>query len=228
MNVLVITPTYNEAKNIEKFIENIQKLDLDLLIIDDNSPDGTTDIVKKLSENFSSINLITRNSKLGLGSAYREGFKWAANNNYEYVVEMDADFSHQFSDLQKLLDQRSPNRLVIGSRYIYGGKTKGWSLYRKKLSKYANLLSRIIKKVHIRDMTSGFRVYSMKALEKSNYTDSTSDGYAFQIEMALKCLKSGVEVVEVPITFVEREFGDSKMNYQIIFEAIKYLFKENT
>ena len=131
MNVLVITPTYNEAKNIEKFIENIQKLNLDLLIIDDNSPDGTADIVKKFSSNFNSINLIVRDKKLGLGSAYRKGFKWAEENNYKYVVEMDADFSHQFSDLQNLLDQRRPNRLVIGSRYIPGGKTEGWSLYRK-------------------------------------------------------------------------------------------------
>ena len=228
MNVLVITPTYNEAKNIEKFIENIQKLNLDLLIIDDNSPDGTTDIVKKFSSNFNSINLIVRDKKLGLGSAYRKGFKWAEENNYKYVVEMDADFSHQFSDLQNLLDQRRPNRLVIGSRYIPGGKTEGWSLYRKALSKYANLFSRILKQTDIKDMTSGFRVYSINALENSNYSESKSDGYAFQIEMALKCIKSGVEVIEVPITFVERELGTSKMNYQIIIEAIKYLFKKNS
>lgn len=228
MNVLVITPTYNEAKNIEKFIENIQKLNLDLLIIDDNSPDGTADIVKKFSSNFNSINLIVRDKKLGLGSAYRKGFKWAEENNYKYVVEMDADFSHQFSDLQNLLDQRRPNRLVIGSRYIPGGKTEGWSLYRKSLSKYANLFSRILKQTDIKDMTSGFRVYSINALENSNYSQSKSDGYAFQIEMALKCINSGVEVIEVPITFVERELGTSKMNYQIIIEAIKYLFKKNS
>ena len=228
MNVLVITPTYNEAKNIEKFIENIQKLNLDLLIIDDNSPDGTADIVKKFSSNFNSINLIVRDKKLGLGSAYRKGFKWAEENNYKYVVEMDADFSHQFSDLQNLLDQRRPNRLVIGSRYITGGKTEGWSLYRKSLSKYANLFSRILKQTDIKDMTSGFRVYSINALENSNYSESKSDGYAFQIEMALKCINSGVEVIEVPITFVERELGTSKMNYQIIIEAIKYLFKKNS
>ncbi len=228
MNVLVITPTYNEAKNIEKFIENIQKLNLNLLIIDDNSPDGTADIVKKFSSNFNSINLIVRDKKLGLGSAYRKGFKWAEENNYKYVVEMDADFSHQFSDLQNLLDQRKPNRLVIGSRYIPGGKTEGWSLYRKLLSKYANLFSRILKQTDIKDMTSGFRVYSINALENSNYSESKSDGYAFQIEMALKCINSGVEVIEVPITFVERELGTSKMNYQIIIEAIKYLFKKNS
>ena len=228
MNVLVITPTYNEAKNIEKFIENIQKLNLDLLVIDDNSPDGTADIVKKFSSNFNSINLIVRDKKLGLGSAYRKGFKWAEENNYKYVVEMDADFSHQFSDLQNLLDQRKPNRLVIGSRYIPGGKTEGWSLYRKSLSKYANLFSRILKQTDIKDMTSGFRVYSINALENSNYSQSKSDGYAFQIEMALKCINSGVEVIEVPITFVERELGTSKMNYQIIIEAIKYLFKKNS
>ena len=228
MNVLVITPTYNEAKNIEKFIENIQKLNLDLLVIDDNSPDGTADIVKKFSSNFNSINLIVRDKKLGLGSAYRKGFKWAEENNYKYVVEMDADFSHQFSDLQNLLDQRKPNRLVIGSRYIPGGKTEGWSLYRKALSKYANLFSRIFKQTDIKDMTSGFRVYSINALENSNYSQSKSDGYAFQIEMALKCINSGVEVIEVPITFVERELGTSKMNYQIVIEAIKYLFKKNS
>jgi dolichol-phosphate mannosyltransferase len=228
MNVLVVTPTYNEAKNIEKFIENIQRLNLDLLIIDDNSPDGTAEIVKKFILKSRTINLITRDSKLGLGSAYREGFKWAENNNYKYVVEMDADFSHQFSDLELLLDKRRPNTLVIGSRYIPGGKTKGWSLSRKTLSKYANLFSRILKQTDVRDMTSGFRVYSMNALQKSNYSGSKSDGYTFQIEMVLKCIKAGVKVVEVPITFVERELGTSKMNYQIIFEAIKFLFKKNS
>jgi dolichol-phosphate mannosyltransferase len=226
MSILVITPTYNEVKNIEKFIESIQKINLDLLIIDDNSPDGTASVVKKFSSNFSSINLIIRDKKLGLGSAYREGFKWAENNNYKYIVEMDADFSHQFSDLQNLLDQRRPNRLVIGSRYIPGGKVIGWSLYRKTLSKYANLFSRILKQSNVKDMTSGFRVYSMNALKKSNYLKSNSDGYAFQIEMVVKCLNSDVEVVEVPITFVERELGRSKMNYIIIIEAIKYLFKK--
>jgi dolichol-phosphate mannosyltransferase len=227
MSILVITPTYNEVENIEKFIKNIQKLNLDLLIIDDNSPDGTARVVKKFSSEFSSINLIVRDEKLGLGSAYREGFKWAKNNKYEYVVEMDADFSHQFSDLQNLLDQRRSNRLVIGSRYISGGKTVGWSLYRKTLSKYANSFSRILKQSNIKDMTSGFRVYSINALERSNYSESNSDGYAFQIEMVIKCLDSDVEVVEVPITFVERELGISKMNSQIIIEAIKYLFKKN-
>ena len=227
MNVLVITPTYNEAKNIEKFIENIQKLNLDLLIIDDNSPDGTADIVKKFSSNVNSINLIIRDQKLGLGSAYREGFKWAEENNYKYVVEMDADFSHQFSDLQILLEQRRPNRLVIGSRYIPGSKIIGWSQYRKTLSKFANLLTRFLKQSNVKDMTSGFRVYSMNALKKSNYFESNLDGYAFQIEMVIKCLNSDVEVVEVPITFIERELGISKMNYLIIIEAIKYLFKKN-
>ena len=139
---------------------------------------------------------------------------------------MDADFSHQFSDLQKLLDQRRSNRLVIGSRYIPGGKIIGWSLYRKTLSKYANLFSRILKQSNVKDMTSGFRVYSMNALKKSNYSESNSDGYAFQIEMVVKCLNSDVEVLEVPITFVERELGISKMNYSIIIEATKYLFKK--
>lgn len=227
MSILVITPTYNEVKNIEKFIESIQKINLDLLIIDDNSPDGTAKVVKKFSSNFCSINLIVRDEKLGLGSAYREGFKWAENNKYKYVVEMDADFSHQFSDLQNLLDQRMPNRLVIGSRYIPGGKIIGWNLYRKTLSKYANLFSRILKQSNVKDMTSGFRVYSMASLKKSNYLESNSDGYAFQIEMVLKCLNSDIEVVEVPITFVERQHGMSKMNYSIIIEAIKYLFKKN-
>lgn len=223
MSTLVITPTYNEADNIEKFVESILDLNLEVLIIDDNSPDGTSKLVQKYVDKYDSVHLILRKQKLGLGSAYREGFKWALDKNYHYIIEMDADFSHQFSDLEKLLKSKNSGGLVIGSRYTKGGKTQGWSFIRKQLSLNANRITRISKNSSIKDMTSGFRVYSKEALLKSNYFDSQLDGYAFQIDMVLRCLNSGINVIEVPITFIERQNGASKMNRSIIFEAIKFL-----
>ena len=224
MTTLVITPTYNEADNIEKFLDSILELELEILIVDDNSPDGTSAIVQRYIDMNKSVHLLLREEKLGLGSAYREGFQWAIDRNYQHIVEMDADFSHQFSDLKRLLTFKNKAGLVIGSRYTKGGRTQGWSFFRKQLSINANRLTRFLKRSSVKDMTSGFRVYTKEAILKTNFFESNLDGYAFQIDMVLRCLNKGIVVLEVPITFIERQEGASKLNKNIIIEAIKFLF----
>ena len=156
---LVVIPTYNEIDNIEDFVNQIIKINVDILIVDDNSPDGTGDLVQKLSENLSQVNLLKRSGKLGLGSAYRDGFKWGLNEGYEYLIEMDADFSHSFSDLNNILQNSKNFDVVIGSRYIPGGGSNGWDFKRKLLSSYANKLSKVLLRSKINDMTSGFILF---------------------------------------------------------------------
>lgn len=222
-DVLVVIPTYNEKDNIVKLISEIIKLDLSVLVVDDNSPDQTADIINSFFENNKKVNVLKRKQKLGLGSAYRDGFSWGIINNFNYLVEMDADFSHQVDDLKKLLEKKSHNSLIIGSRYIPGGNIVGWSKRRETLSKYANRFVKFLSSSKVNDSTSGFRVYSKEALEKIDYSKTKSNGYSFQIEMTLIAVDKGVEVLEVPITFLEREIGKSKMNYKIILEALQYL-----
>lgn len=221
--LLVVIPTYNEKENIVKLIPEILKLNLCVLIVDDNSPDKTADTVNNFFKNNKNVNVLKRKQKLGLGSAYRDGFNWGIKNNFNYLVEMDADFSHQVNDLKKMIENKSENRLVIGSRYIPGGEIVGWSKRRELLSKFANKFVKFLTSSRVNDSTSGFRIYSKQVLEKIDYSKTTSNGYSFQIEMTLIAVDKGVDVVEVPITFFEREIGKSKMNYKIILEALKYL-----
>ena len=221
--LLVVIPTYNEKENIVKLISEILKLKLSILIVDDNSPDQTADTVNNFFKNNKNVNVLKRKQKLGLGSAYRDGFNWGIKNNFNYLVEMDADFSHQVNDLKKMIENKSENRLVIGSRYIPGGEIVGWSKRRELLSKFANKFVKFLTSSKVNDSTSGFRIYSKQVLEKIDYSKTTSNGYSFQIEMTLIAVDKGVDVVEVPITFFEREMGKSKMNYKIILEALKYL-----
>lgn len=221
--LLVVIPTYNEKENIVKLISEILKLKLSILIVDDNSPDQTANTVNNFFKNNKSVNVLKRKQKLGLGSAYRDGFNWGIKNNFNYLVEMDADFSHQVNDLKKMIENKSENRLVIGSRYIPGGEIVGWSKRRELLSKFANKFVKFLTSSKVNDSTSGFRIYSKQVLEKIDYSKTTSNGYSFQIEMTLIAVDKGVDVIEVPITFLEREIGKSKMNYKIILEALKYL-----
>jgi len=220
---LIIVPTYNEIENISIFINELLKLDISLLIVDDNSPDGTGTYVKKIMKSAPNIHLIERESKLGLGSAYREGFQWGLSNGYNYFIEMDADFSHSFNDLKKLLRYSKNSDVVIGSRYISGGGSTGWDIRRKLLSKTANKVSQILLKSSITDMTSGFRCYSKDSLVKINYSDTNSDGYSFQIEMTLRSISNNLTIKEVPIIFNERRLGKSKMSKSIVFEALLFL-----
>ena len=222
---LVIIPTYNEIDNIEEFIIQISNFDVSVLIVDDNSPDGTGKVVEDISKINKKINLMKRNEKLGLGSAYRDGFKWGLDKGYSYLLEMDADFSHRFEDLVKILEASFSADMIIGSRYIEEGGSIGWDTRRKMLSSFANKLSKFLLKTKINDMTSGFRCYSNKALTEISYATTKSDGYAFQIEMSARAVQKQLSIKEVPIIFNERRLGNSKMSKKIVYEAFLYLVK---
>ena len=218
-------PTYNEIDNIEAFLNEISKLNVSVLVVDDNSPDKTGDLVSNLSNTSNKINLLRRSEKLGLGSAYRDGFKWGIENNFLHIIEMDADFSHRFEDLESMLSVSTDNDVVIGSRYILGGGSLGWDRKRKILSKSANFISRLILKTKTKDMTSGFRCYSTSSLRKIKYQNTKSDGYSFQIEMTMRSEVLKLKKKEVPIIFNERRLGKSKMSKKIIYEALFFLLK---
>ncbi len=217
---LVITPTYNEKENIKEFIQSILTADLPVLFIDDNSPDGTSDLIKEYQARESNIFLVERSEKLGLGSAYRMGFEWAINNNFENIIEMDADFSHSFDDLKNLINNYSDVSALIGSRYIDGGQTIGWEKSRLLLSIYANKFAKFMSRSSINDMTSGFRIINCKTLVDIEYETSKSNGYAFQIEILARILNIGSSVKEIPIIFHERRRGKSKLERKIIYEAL--------
>ena len=222
---LVVIPTYNEIDNIEEFIIQISNFDVSVLIVDDNSPDGTGKVVEDITKINKKINLMKRNEKLGLGSAYRDGFKWGLDKGYSYLLEMDADFSHRFEDLVKILEASSSADMIIGSRYIEEGGSIGWDTRRKMLSSFANKLSKFLLKTKINDMTSGFRCYSNKALFEISYATTKSDGYAFQVEMSARAVQKRLSIKEVPIIFNERRLGNSKMSKKIVYEAFLYLVK---
>ena len=223
--LLIITPTYNEIENIENFLIEISKTGIDILVIDDNSPDGTYDIVKKFQKNSQKIHLIHRDSKQGLGSAYREGFSWFLENDFTHCIEMDVDFSHRIEDLNNMVNKINNFDLIIGSRYIKGGGSSGWDYKRKKLSLFANKFAKLILNSGINDMTSGFRIFSKNALIKIDFKSLKTNGYGFQIETAFLAKKNNLTVKEVPIIFEERRLGESKMSYSIVLEAVFLLFK---
>jgi dolichol-phosphate mannosyltransferase len=220
---LVIIPTYNEKENIEKMIAKVFSLkpDFDLLIIDDGSPDGTAHIVKNLQQtNQSKLFLLERKGKQGLGTAYIVGFKWALEKKYDYIFEMDCDFSHNPDDLPRLLSAcENGADVAVGSRYCKGGKVKNWPLGRVLMSYFASVYVRCILWINVKDTTAGFKCYKRKVLETINLDKIKFMGYAFQIEMKYAALQKGFKVVEVPITFVDRIEGASKMSSGIFKEA---------
>ena len=220
---LVIIPTYNEIDNISDFISEISRFNVSVLFVDDNSPDGTGELINKISESNPQIKLLNRPSKQGLGSAYRDGFGWGIDKGYEFFIEMDADFSHSFDDLKRILQISSDFDLIIGSRYVSGGGSQGWDFKRKLLSSLANSACRIFLRSKVKDMTSGFRCYSKKSLNEIKYQQTQSDGYAFQIEMTLRCVEKKLFIKEIPIIFNERRIGNSKMSKKIIVEALIFL-----
>ena len=225
MKRLVIVPTYNELANVPILIERIIKHipDAHILIIDDGSPDRTGDKIKEIQKRYPGLFLLERASKSGLGSAYRTGFAWGLERGYEELIEMDADLSHRVRDLRKMIDakERQPNTdLVIGSRWMPGGKTENWSKSRELLSRAANLYVRAMLGMGIKDSTAGFRIYSSSILKKLNLEAIKSEGYSFQIEMTRAVYKLGGKIIEVPITFRERENGVSKMSKNIVREAM--------
>ena len=220
---LVIIPTYNEKENIEKIIRKVFSLpySFDLLIIDDGSPDGTAAIVKKLQVEFPfQLHLEERAGKLGLGTAYIHGFKWALQKNYEYIFEMDADFSHNPDDLIKLREACINGAdVAIGSRYVKGVNVVNWPMGRVLMSYFASMYVRLITRINIQDATAGFKCYRRKVLETIPMDKIKFVGYAFQIEMKFTAIKYGFNVVEVPIIFTDRTEGTSKMSTRIFREA---------
>ncbi len=224
MKKIVLIPTYNEKENIALIVHAVLGLSTDyhVLIIDDNSPDGTASIVNTLQSKFQDrLFLESRTGKLGLGTAYIHGFKWALKNNYDYIFEMDADFSHNPSDLDRLLDACEQGADVsIGSRYVKGGETENWPLDRKLYSLGGSAYTRLITCMPIKDPTAGFVCYKNKVLTEINLDTIKFIGYAFQIEMKFAAWKLGFKIKEVPITFVDRKIGISKMSKGIIKEAM--------
>jgi len=221
---IVIIPTYKEKENIEKIIRKVFSLskEFDILIIDDNSPDGTADIVKVLMNEFPSrLHLEQRKGKLGLGTAYIYGFKWALQKNFEYIFEMDADFSHNPDDLLRLYNAciKDGADLAVGSRYINGVNVVNWPMGRVLMSYYASAYVRCVTRMKIRDTTAGFKCYRRKVLETIELDRIRFTGYAFQIEMKFTTWKHGFKIIEVPIIFVDRTEGTSKMSKGIFKEA---------
>lgn len=222
MEKLVIIPTYNERENILAIIKHILSLPhgLDVLVVDDNSPDGTGDLVEGLRQQEPRLHLLRRPGKMGLGSAYVAGFRYALENDAEYVFEMDADFSHDPEALPEFLENIKEADLVLGSRYLEGVTVVNWPLSRLILSYGANLYTRVITGLPVRDATGGFKCFRRRALQAVDLDRVTSDGYAFQIEMTFKIWRLGLRIKEIPITFVDRRAGSSKMNRRIIWEAV--------
>jgi dolichol-phosphate mannosyltransferase len=224
-NRLIIVPTYNELVSAPLLIRRIFKYipESNILVVDDGSPDKTADAIRELQQEFPTLHLLERKTKLGLGSAYRLGFTWGLERGYEELIEMDADLSHRVRDLKKMIDAKElqPNTdLVIGSRWIPGGKTENWSRGRELLSRAANLYVRAMLGLGVRDSTAGFRIYSSSMLKRLNMESIKSEGYSFQIEMTRAVHELYGKIIEVPITFRERENGVSKMSKSIVREAM--------
>jgi dolichol-phosphate mannosyltransferase len=225
ISYLVIIPTYNEAESLPILLRELTELrnDFDYLVVDDGSPDGTADTCDKLKFEIPTLEILRRSKKSGLGSAYRDGYRFALEKNFDAVIQIDADGSHQVSDLPKLLSrfESTPSvDLVIGSRWIKGGSVLNWSKHREALSRLANIYSNVLLGLGIKDSTAGFRIYKTSAVKKLNLTSIKSEGYCFQIEMTREIQKIGRLISEVPITFVERQFGKSKMSGKIVIEAM--------
>lgn len=220
--VIIVMPTYNERQNLEIMAGRIREStpDVDLLVVDDNSPDGTGDLADKLAEADSRVHVLHRTEKAGLGRAYIAGFAWALEHGYDVICEMDADGSHRPEDLPRLLAALDDGTdAVIGSRYVPGGTVVNWPKSREFLSRGANFYNQLMLGITIRDATGGFRAYKAETLKKTDTGSIESLGYCFQIDMTLRVLQAGLTIIEVPITFIERERGSSKMSKSVIGEA---------
>lgn len=220
MKRLVILPTYNEAKNIVKTIDMLLALDisLDILVVDDNSPDGTGDLVKSHYQEF--VVVETRPTKDGLGSAYVFGFNWALKHNYDLIIQMDADLSHDPKEVPDMFALLSENDLIVGSRYYGGLRVINWPVRRLYISYFANLYARLITGVPIKDLTAGFKAWKSDTLYLINFNECSSQGYCFQIETSFRAYQKNCKIKEHPITFTDRTVGESKMDKSVVMEAI--------
>jgi dolichol-phosphate mannosyltransferase len=224
---LIIIPTYNERENLPRLVaallENAPSFEV--LVVDDGSPDGTGEIAEALAQKTSRVHVLHRKGKLGLGTAYVVGFKYALSNDYEYVIQMDADFSHRPEDLPLLLEATRSADVAIGSRNVPGGQTENWSLMRRFISKGGSSYARTFLNLPVRDCTSGFKCFRRQVLEALDLDSVKSNGYGFQVEMNYLCHRAGFRIAEVPIVFPDRTAGQSKMSWQIFLEAVTLVWK---
>ena len=212
---IVVIPTYNEVESIGILLDALKLLPVDILVIDDGSPDGTAELCRAHG-----VEVISRSGKLGLGSAYRTGFAVALDRGYTNVIEMDADGSHQVSDVVRMMEWIGTSELLIGSRWIADGAIQNWSKFREYLSKAANAYANVVLSLGIKDTTSGLRIYNADLLKRMDISTIRSEGYCFQIEMTRRALSCGATIGEIPITFIERAHGVSKMSFAIALEAV--------
>jgi dolichol-phosphate mannosyltransferase len=221
--VIMVVPTYNEADNLEWIVGRLRTAqpDVDVLVVDDWSPDGTGDVADRLAAADPRVSVLHRSAKEGLGAAYLHGFRTALDAGYDVIGEMDADGSHQPEQLHRLLEALRDADLVIGSRYVPGGSVVNWPLTRQALSRGGNLYVRLLLGIHVRDATAGFRLFRREALEKIDLSGVQSTGYVFQTDLAYRAVRAGLRVVEVPIEFVERVRGDSKMSGSVAGESLR-------
>lgn len=222
MKSLIIIPTYNERENIGQIVPavlNLTSSETEVLIVDDNSPDGTADVVRQLQSQNARVHLLLRQKKEGLGRAYIAGFRWGLESGFDILTEMDADFSHRPEDLVKVLAEAQRSDFAVGSRYVPGGSTVNWGILRKLISRGGSLYSRLILGFPLRDWTGGFNAWNRRVLEKMGLENVQSNGYSFQIELKYRALKLGFKGTEVPIVFEDRRVGQSKMSLKIVLEA---------
>ena len=223
MHAVVVVPTYQEAPNVERFMRTVRDVapQVDLIVVDDNSPDGTGEIADKVSEELGRAKVLHRPGKAGLGAAYRQGFRTAIDSGYDVIIQMDCDFSHDPRVISTLLGVISDGAdCAIGSRYVPGGSTPGWPLHRRLLSRWGNRYTAFVLKLPIRDTTGGFRAYRSSTLEAIDIDGTKANGYAFQNETAFRMVHGGLDLRETPITFVDREEGTSKMSVKIMAESM--------
>ena len=225
--ILVVIPTYNEADNIRRLVPIVLSVveGVEVLVVDDNSPDGTADVVREYGRNDTRVHLLERPAKMGLGTAYVVGFKFALEHHCDVVIQMDADFSHDPHEIPNFCNAIRNADLVLGSRYANGVRVLNWPIQRLMLSYFANVYSRIMTGLPVTDATGGFKCFRRAVLEAIDLNAIRSNGYAFQIEMSFKAWKKGFHVEEIPITFLDRRHGSSKMSKQIVWEALFMLFK---
>jgi dolichol-phosphate mannosyltransferase len=220
VRVTVCLPTYNERENLEPMVRALGEQDVSVLVIDDSSPDGTGELADRLAGELDHVHVLHRERKEGLGPAYLAGFRHALAGGAELILEMDADFSHDPSDVPRLIERASKADIVLGSRYVEGGSIRNWGRLRRFVSAGGSAYARRVLGVHVRDLTGGFKCFRREVLETIELDAITSRGYAFQIETTYRALRAGFRVVEVPIAFVDRERGGSKMSRRIVLEAI--------
>ena len=225
--MIVVIPTYNEKGNIKRLIPQIlgRHPHIEILVVDDNSPDGTGQVVQEFARTTSRVHLVQRDGKLGLGTAYIAGFRFAIEHKYAFIIEMDADFSHAPAEIPTFLHTIQSCDMVIGSRYMPGGATSHWPRHRRWLSRAANLYTRLLTGMPLTDATGGYRCFRREVLERIKLHRIGSNGYVFQIEMAFRAWKQGFRIVEIPIVFANRTEGQSKLDGHIVWEALWTLCK---